>query len=140
MTNIPMPALIGDKIAERIQQLQDLAEKQAQIANELRAVMFRVAGQLRLKDPDALKEEIRMLELPATGCDGNGCITALNLKAKMHELEQQLFQYESVMFNLSSQLSINPFDDNEYPDGGCCPRNEPNLEQLAPIKTDVNPL
>jgi hypothetical protein len=140
MTNIPMPTLIGDKIADRIQKLQDLVEQHAQVGNELRAVMFRVASMLRVKDPEALKDEIRMLELPATGCDGSGCITAINLNAKIHELEQQLFQYESVMFNLTSQLSINPFDEEEYPDAGCCPRNEPTIQQLAPIETDVNPL
>ena len=113
---------LGERISNKIQNLQQSVEYHAQTANDLRSIMFNVATQLRLKDPDAFKEEIAALELPATGCDGTGCMTAIKLKDQINQLEQKLFEHESVIFTLTSQLNINPFDDGDDSDSTCCPR------------------
>jgi hypothetical protein len=118
---------LGERISNKILDLQQSVEHHAQTANDLRAIMFNVATQLRLKDPDAFREEITALELPATGCDGTGCMTAIKLKDQINQLEQKLFEHESVVFNLTSQLDINPFDGDDY-DSPCCPRIIPNTE------------
>jgi hypothetical protein len=116
---------LGDRISNRIQSLQKSVEYHAQTANDLRSIMFNVATKLRLKDPETFKEEIAALELPATGCDGTGCLTAIALKDQINQLEQKLFEHESVIFNLTSQLGINPFNDDDN-DSPCCPRIIPN--------------
>jgi len=117
---------LGERISNKILDLQQSVEHHAQTANDLRAIMFNVATQLRLKDSESFKEEIAALELPATGCDGTGCLTAITLKDQINQLEQKLFEHESVIFTLTSQLNINPFDDGDDYDSLCCPRIIPN--------------
>ena len=117
---------LGDKISSKIQSLQDDIDAEKTESDTLRSIMFKVATQLRIKDPVAFAAEIEMLESPARGCDGTGCLTAIALKDQVSQLEQQLYEHESVIFTLSSQLGIDPFDDGLG--DGCCPRVIPHNE------------
>ena len=80
---------------------------------------------------EQFSKEIDMLELPAKGCDGNSCMTAIALRDQVAQLEQQIYEHESVLFTLTSQLGINPFDDGLA--DSCCPRIIPNQDDEDPI-------
>jgi len=111
---------LGDKISNKIQSIQDELDRYVVENNELKATMFKVATQLRLADADKFYFEITQLETPATGCDGNSCLTSIILKDRIAQLEQQIYEHETVAFTLASQLGVNPFDEDSN-SSPCCP-------------------
>jgi len=111
---------LGGKISNKIQTLQDELERYVIENNNLKSAMFKVATQLRLADLERFSNEIELLETYTHGCDGNSCLTAIILKDQINQLEQKIYEHETVAFTLASQLGVNPFDDDSN-SSPCCP-------------------
>jgi chromosome segregation ATPase len=127
---------LGNKLSNRIESLQTDIETRSQQVNDLRSIMFQAAAALREVDAEKHAAVITMLELPDRNCDGSGCSYARLLEVQLNEQEQQLqnletriFEYETITMNLSNQMGVNPFDEEDYKDSGCCPRIVPNLDE-----------
>jgi len=127
---------LGDRIANRIFELNQDVEILSSQINDMRATMFRIADQLR-QSPHAaeLQDAIAQLELPDRACDGGGCAHAKHLESQVDQrdehirkLESQIFAYETVIMTVTQQLGVSPTGE-DYPDSGCCPRVIPNLDE-----------
>jgi len=131
---------LGNKLSNRVASLQGDIEARSQQVNDLRSVMFSAATALRLLDAEKHAAVIAMLELPNHNCDGSGCNHAQLLERRIDEqqeqirtLESQIYEYETIAFTLANQMGVNPFDDNDYQDSGCCPRIVPNLDDSTSV-------
>lgn len=127
---------LGNKLSNRVAGLQNDIEARSQQVNDLRAIMFQAATALRELDAEKHATVIAMLELPNRNCDGAGCSHAQLLERNIDEqaeqirvLESQLYEYENVAMTLANQMGVNPFDDEDYKDSGCCPRIIPNSDE-----------
>ena len=124
---------LGNKLSNRVASLQNDVETRSQQVNDLRSIMFQAASALREIDAEKHATIIAMLELPDRNCDGSGCTHAQLLESRIDEqdeqirtLESQLYEYENVAMTLANQMGVNPFDEEDYKDSGCCPRIIPN--------------
>jgi DNA repair exonuclease SbcCD ATPase subunit len=127
---------LGNKLSNRVTSLQNDIEARSQQVNDLRSIMFQAATALRELDAEKHATVIAMLELPDRNCDGSGCGHAQLLERNLDEqakqirvLESQLYEYENVAMTLANQMGVNPFDEEDYKDSGCCPRIIPNSDE-----------